>query len=72
MAIKINIPTSLKDITLRQYKKYLKLEDSVEDERFLNAKMIEIFCSVPLDKVMLLKVKDSTEISGIISDTFEE
>ena len=72
MAIRINIPTSLKDITLRQYKKYLKLEDSVEDERFLNAKMIEIFCSVPLDKVMLLKVKDSTEISGIISDTFEE
>ena len=72
MAIKINIPTSLKDITLRQYKKYLKLEDSIQDERFLNAKMIEIFCGLELEKVMLLKVKDSTEISGIISDTFEE
>jgi len=72
MAIKINIPTSLKDITLRQYKKYLKLEDSIQDERFLNAKMIEIFCDVPLDKVMLLQVKDSTEISNIISKIFEE
>ena len=72
MAIKINIPTSLKDITLRQYKKYLKLEDSIEDERFLNAKMIEIFCGLELEKVMLLKVKDSTEISNAISDTFKE
>ena len=72
MSIKINIPTRLKDITLRQYKRYLRLEDSVEDQRFLNAKMIEIFCSVPLDKVMLLKVKDSTEISNIITDIFEE
>ena len=44
MAIKITIPTSLKDITLGQYKRFLKLEDSIEDERFLNAKMIEIFC----------------------------
>tara|TARA_R110000803_G_scaffold104705_1_gene172890 strand:+ start:10139 stop:10789 length:651 start_codon:yes stop_codon:yes gene_type:complete len=72
MSIKINIPTRLKDITLRQYKRYLRLEDSVEDQRFLNAKMIEIFCSVPLEKVMLLKVKDSTEISNIITDIFEE
>ena len=72
MAIKINIPTSLKDITLRQYKKYLKLEDSIQDERFLNAKMIEIFCGLELEKVMLLKVKDSTEISNTISEIFED
>lgn len=72
MSIKIKIPTSLKDITLRQYKKYLKLEDSVKDELFLNAKMIEIFCDVPIDKVMLLKFNDSSEISSIISKIFEE
>ena len=72
MAIKINIPTSLKDITLRQYKKYLKLEDSIQDERFLNAKMIEIFCGLELEKVMLLQVKDSTEISNSISEIFED
>jgi hypothetical protein len=72
MAIKIKIPSSLSDITLRQYKKYLKLEDSIQDERFLNAKMIEIFCGVSLEKVMLLQVKDSTEISNSISKIFEE
>jgi hypothetical protein len=72
MAIKIKIPSSLKDITLRQYKKYMKIEDSVDNERFLSAKMIEIFCGVELDKVMLLQMKDSTEISSIISKIFNE
>lgn len=72
MAIKITIPTSLKDITLGQYKRFLKLEDSIEDERFLNAKMIEIFCGIELDKVMLLQVKDSQEIVKILSQLFDE
>lgn len=72
MAIKITIPTSLKDITLGQYKRFLKLEDSIEDERFLNAKMIEIFCGIELDKVMLLQVRDSQEIVKILSQLFDE
>ena len=72
MAIKITIPTSLKDITLSQYKRFLKLEDSIEDERFLNAKMIEIFCGIELEQVMLLQVRDSQEIVKILSQLFDE
>ena len=72
MAIKITIPTSLKDITLGQYKRFLKLEDSIEDERFLNAKMIEIFCGIELEQVMLLQVRDSEEIVKILSQLFDE
>ena len=72
MAIKITIPTSLKDITLGQYKRFLKLEDSIEDERFLNAKMIEIFCGIELEQVMLLQVSDSQEIVKILSQLFDE
>lgn len=72
MAIKIKIPTSLKDITLRQYKRFLKIQENVNEERFLNAKMIEIFCNVKLEEVMLLKLKDAEEISGILSKLFNE
>jgi len=72
MAIKITIPSSLKDITLNQYKRFLKLEGSIEDERFLKAKMIEIFCGIDLDKVMLLQLKDSEDIVKLISDMFDE
>ena len=72
MNVKIKIPTSLKDITLRQYKKFLKIQDNEKDLNFLNAKMIEIFCNIELRNVMLLKVQDSNEITTILTDLFEE
>ena len=46
MEFKINIPTSLKDITLKQYKKFLKIQDGIENTTFLQLKIIEIFCDV--------------------------
>ena len=72
MKVKIKIPTSLKDITLRQYKKFLKIQENEKDLNFLNAKMIEIFCNIELGNVMLLKVQDSNEITTILTDLFEE
>ena len=71
MKLNIKIPSSLKEITLRQYKRYLKLQETVKDERFLNAKMIEIFCNVELKDVMLLKLNDSNEILSMLSKLFE-
>jgi len=72
MKLNIKIPTSLKEITLRQYKKFLKIQENTKDEKFLNAKMIEIFCGVKLENVMLLKLKDSLEITQVLSKLFEE
>tara|TARA_R110000744_G_scaffold218456_2_gene337235 strand:+ start:268 stop:912 length:645 start_codon:yes stop_codon:yes gene_type:complete len=69
--MKITVPTSLSEITLGQYKHFLRIEKEANGDKFLNAKMIEIFCNVPLDKVILLKLKDSTEIINILSDLFE-
>ena len=71
MAIKITIPTSLSEITLRQYKRFLEVQKQTEDDLILNSKMIEIFCNVTLEKVMLLKLKDSQEIINILSEMFE-
>ena len=70
MKMKITIPSSLNDITLQQYKRYLKIQEKVKDERFLNAKMIEIFCNVDLKSVMHLQLKDSEEIVSIITGLF--
>lgn len=72
MKFNITIPTSLKDITLRQYKHFLKIQENVTDDRFLNAKMIEIFCNVKLEEVMLLQLRDSAEITSILSGLFDE
>ena len=50
--MKITVPTSLSEITLGQYKHFLRIEKEANGDKFLNAKMIEIFCNVPLDKVI--------------------
>ena len=71
MKLNIKIPTSLNEITLRQYKRFLKIQESEKNTRFLNAKMIEIFCNIKLDEVMLLKVSDAEEISNILTELFE-
>ena len=72
MAIKINIPSSLKEITLRDYKHFLDISKETKEERFLNAKMIQVFCKVSLEDVMRLKLSDSESIVGIISNLFEQ
>ena len=72
MPIKINIPSSLNEITLRQYKQFLDIQKENKDDRFLNAKMIQVFCKVNLEQVMLLKLSDSESIVEIISNMFEQ
>ena len=44
MKIEINVPTSLSEVTLGQYQKFLKIAEENPECNFLNAKMIEIFC----------------------------
>ena len=48
MKIEINVPTSLSEVTLGQYQKFLKIAEDNPEGNFLNAKMIEIFCGIPL------------------------
>jgi hypothetical protein len=71
MAITIKIPSTLNEITLRQYKKFLEISKINQDQRFINAKMIEIFCGVNLEEVMRLNLRDSEEIVGLVSKLFD-
>lgn len=72
MGFKIDIPTKLSDITLRQYKHFLKIEKQNKSSNFVNSKMIEIFCNVSLKDVLRLKVKDSNEIISILTKLFDD
>ena len=72
MNINITIPTDLSEITLRQYKHFLKIQKGVEDEGFLNAKIIEIFCNMKLTDVMRLKFNDTELIVSKLTKMFDE
>jgi len=71
MKLSITIPTSLKDITLRQYKHFLNIQKEDKGDKFYDAKMIEIFCNMPLSNVILLKLSDSQEIIKLLNDIFD-
>lgn len=72
MNVNITVPTDLSEITLRQYKHFLKIQKGVDDEGFLNAKIIEIFCKMQLDEVMRLKFNDTELIVNTLTQMFEQ
>lgn len=72
MNINIEIPTSLEEITLSQYKRFLNIQKQTEESHFLNAKAIEIFCDIDLKDVMRLKVADFNIITNKINLLFEQ
>ena len=72
MKLDITIPTDLSEITLRQYKHFLKIQKSQDDENFLSAKIIEIFCKVKLEDVMQIKFNDSDYIVSTLTEMFEQ
>ena len=72
MNVNITVPTDLSEITLKQYKHFLKIQKGVDDEGFLNAKIIEIFCKMQLDEVMRLKFNDTELIVNTLTQMFEQ
>ena len=71
MAIKLNIPESLNEITLGQYQKWLKITEGQELNSFFQQKMIEIFCRSRLIDTLRMKAKDINEITLELNKIFE-
>lgn len=72
MRMKVTIPNSLSEITLRQYQKYLKIQENNEDSTFLASKMIEIFCGIKLGDALKMRASDVYRITGILTAMFEQ
>ena len=72
MKANINVPNELNEITLKQYQKFLKVQDKGEDNNLIQTKMIEIFCGVKPQDALNIKLTDAERITRIISDMFEQ
>ena len=72
MKAKINVPTNLSEITLRQYQEFLTAQETNEDEHYLEHKAIEIFCHVPEEKIKTIAAHSVTEIANKISALFAD
>ena len=77
--IQLEVPTTLADIKLWQYQKYMKVVDAHKDAEetdelvnFLNMKLVEIFCNVSLKDVTSISVRGYKRILDILNKAFEE
>jgi hypothetical protein len=72
MKVKISIPTSLSEIKLSQYQKFLKIAKENEVSDFLNHKMVQIFCGVDLNIVDTMRQKDVEYAVNTIGELFRQ
>jgi hypothetical protein len=72
MKINLSVPTSLSDIKLSQYQKFLKVTKDNEDANFVNRQLVSIFCDVPEDVVGKIKSKDFNGVIETITKALKE
>ena len=72
MKLQITIPTSLDEITLEQYQKFLSIAKDNPDGEFLQHKMVEIFCGIDLKNAAKISYKDVNEITTNLSNLFNQ
>jgi len=71
MKLSINVPTELKDLTLGQYQKFVKIQKTNDDPTFIAQKMIEIFCNINLTDTFKIKVSDVNDIVNTLNTLFD-
>jgi len=62
--LNITIPTSLMEVTIGQYQRFLKETENITDEAILEQKVITIFCGITINQLRLLK---SNQVQDILS-----
>ena len=70
MKIELTIPTTLNDIKLVQYQKFLSIAKDNEEGEFLQQKMVQLFCGIDLKDVAQIRYKDVAEITANINNLF--
>jgi hypothetical protein len=74
MKVDLQVPTSLNDIPLYQYQKFIKTFENTDDitEEYAGIKMLEIFCGLRIDEALDVKISDVNKITDKINKALSE
>ena len=72
MKVEVTVPSELKEITLGQYQKFVKLYEGEVTEEFMALKMLELFCGVRLKDAYQMRYKDIDGIVEVISSMLNQ
>ena len=72
MELKLNVPTSLNEISLKRYQSFISMQEKSNDDEFIAQKMIEIFCDITLKDIVKIKLSSLNELVGHFTELFAE
>lgn len=76
MEVKIKVPNHLSEIPLHKYQQFQKVLDvnkgSEVNDIFIQEKMLQIFCDMPLNDALKYRKSDIDIITNIITEALEE
>ena len=70
MKAKITIPSTLDEITLKQYQEFIKAQDNSNDDEFIAMKMVSIFCNIEMSEVSKITYASIIEIVQHLNTLF--
>lgn len=75
MEVKIKVPTDLSDIPLYKYQEFHKVlevnKDADSNDLFIQEKMLQIFCDLPLSDALKYRKSDIDNVTEMIAKTLE-
>ena len=72
MKIELTIPTSLDEIPLLHYQKFMEVSKNSNDDEFTAQKMIQIFCGIELKEVVKIAFNDMVDLVNHFNKLFSE
>ncbi len=73
MKVKIQVPESLREISLEQYQTYNKINtEQNQNSNFLLHKTIEIFCNLNLQNVIKVEFNSVVKVAKMINELFNQ
>jgi hypothetical protein len=70
--MKINIPESLNEITIKQFFDFKKCCDTNQDDQYLRLAMVSIFCDISVEDIKKISSKDFIDISNQLTNVLKE
>jgi hypothetical protein len=70
--MKITIPTTLNEITLKQYQAFKRAILSNQEDDFVKLALVTIFCNLSLEDAIKINIKDFNEIALQVSQVLQQ
>lgn len=71
MKVKLTVPTSLSEIKLKDYVRFMNVVKGSNDAEFINQKMVECFCGIDLKDVAKISLSDLDGLVEHFNKLFE-